>query len=176
LSDLQQELPNPLGHETSPQERVPIDPDSLARHYEQHDVDVRSLVRFGVSIVVGGVVAGIVLWMVVRSWTNQPLPAQMQIPPAEVTAPVAPGPGLDAAPEVHLENMLQRENERLNSYGWIDRERGIVHIPIEEAMRLLVEKGIPAQEGVVPDFRLDPSLRMDSTGGVMPVGVEATSE
>jgi hypothetical protein len=31
--------------------------------------------------------------------------------------------------------------ERLGRYGWIDRDRGIVHIPIERAMQLIVEGG-----------------------------------
>ena len=40
-------------------------------------------------------------------------------------------------------NELQREqHELLESYGWVDRENGIVAIPVEEAMRLVV-----AEEG-----------------------------
>jgi len=31
------------------------------------------------------------------------------------------------------------QRERLASWGWVDRERGIVRIPIEAAMRALVE-------------------------------------
>jgi hypothetical protein len=127
-------------------------------------------------IVVVAAVASVVLWVVVRNWTNQPLPAQIQVAPAAVTVQAAPGPGLDAAPEEHLQSMLQRESEWLNSYGWVNREDGIVHIPVEEAMRLLVERGVPAREGDAPDFRLDPSLRMDSSGGVMPVGEDTANE
>jgi hypothetical protein len=31
------------------------------------------------------------------------------------------------------------ENQRLESYGWVDRKAGIVRIPIEKAMKLIVE-------------------------------------
>lgn len=36
----------------------------------------------------------------------------------------------------------QREQKRqwLHSYGWVDRERGVVHIPIHEAIRQVVEE------------------------------------
>jgi hypothetical protein len=31
----------------------------------------------------------------------------------------------------------------LNGYGWVNKEQGIVRIPIERAMELIVEKGFP---------------------------------
>jgi hypothetical protein len=31
----------------------------------------------------------------------------------------------------------------LSSYGWVDKEKGIVRIPIEAAMRRVVRDGIP---------------------------------
>lgn len=37
---------------------------------------------------------------------------------------------------------VQRKD--LESYGWIDRPAGIVRIPIDRAMQLLVERGLPA--------------------------------
>jgi hypothetical protein len=32
----------------------------------------------------------------------------------------------------------------LNSYGWIDQQRGIIRIPIEQAKKLIEQKGLPA--------------------------------
>jgi hypothetical protein len=32
------------------------------------------------------------------------------------------------------------EDKQLNGYGWIDRDNGIVHIPIQRAMELIVEQ------------------------------------
>jgi hypothetical protein len=178
MSDIADALPNPNpeGQELPPEQSVPIDPASLARHYEQDDVDVRALVRFGLGIAIATVVAVGVLWVVLRIWTGQPLPFQVQVPPAAVDAPAVPGPGLDAAPEMTLQEVLARDNARLQTYGWVDREAGIVHIPIEEAMQQFVESGPPARAGDAPDFRLAPAFRMDSTGGVLPVGEGALNE
>lgn len=36
----------------------------------------------------------------------------------------------------------QQMKERLNTAGWIDREAGVVHMPIDRAMTLLVERGL----------------------------------
>jgi len=33
-----------------------------------------------------------------------------------------------------------RQMERLDSYGWVDREAGVAHIPVSEAMKMLVEE------------------------------------
>jgi hypothetical protein len=33
-----------------------------------------------------------------------------------------------------------RQLERLDSYGWVDRETGVAHIPVSEAMKMLVEE------------------------------------
>jgi len=40
----------------------------------------------------------------------------------------------------------RRQRDELSSYGWIDRQAGVVHIPIDEAMRLTLKKGLPAVE------------------------------
>jgi hypothetical protein len=38
----------------------------------------------------------------------------------------------------------KRHAERLNSYGWVDRAKGIAHIPIESAMDAVVGGAMPA--------------------------------
>lgn len=55
---------------------------------------------------------------------------------------VPPAPELQTDPQEDLRMFRSEEVARLNSYGWVDRAHGIVHIPIEEAMRQAVEKGI----------------------------------
>ena len=35
----------------------------------------------------------------------------------------------------------------LTSYGWLDKANGVVHIPIDRAMALTLERGLPAREG-----------------------------
>ncbi len=38
-----------------------------------------------------------------------------------------------------------REAAELESYGWIDRKSGIVRIPIDRAMDLLAQRGLPTR-------------------------------
>jgi hypothetical protein len=66
---------------------------------------------------------------------------------------------LDRFPAPHLEiddshqeatSLRQQQLEKLNSYGWIDRSQGVVRIPIEQAMQLILLKGLPARSHFEP--------------------------
>jgi len=51
----------------------------------------------------------------------------------------------------HPEELRADRQPRLQNYGWVDKDKGIVHIPIGEAMRLALEKQLlPAQPGARP--------------------------
>ena len=53
-----------------------------------------------------------------------------------------PQPRLQTDPSEDLEKFLVDEDKRLNTYYWIDKEKGIVHIPIQQAMQEIAEEGI----------------------------------
>jgi len=54
-----------------------------------------------------------------------------------------PQPRLQTDPEADLAAYVRKEQHLLNSYGWVDREHGIAHIPIGIAMERLAQTGIP---------------------------------
>jgi hypothetical protein len=79
--------------------------------------------------------------------------------PAEHPPPIAlerealfPEPRLQLAPREDLRALRAWEEAALNSYGWIDRTAGVVRLPIERAMDLIVQRGLPvrAQDGTNP--------------------------
>jgi hypothetical protein len=55
----------------------------------------------------------------------------------------ADAPRLQPSPIQDYEVFRARQEQRISSYGWVDREREVVHIPIERAMELLIERGQP---------------------------------
>lgn len=54
-----------------------------------------------------------------------------------------PAPELQVDPRSDLAEFRNEESARLNSYGWVDRSKGVVHIPIAQAMAEIAAKGIP---------------------------------
>lgn len=55
-------------------------------------------------------------------------------------------PQLQVSPARELDQLRRSEEQVLNSYGWVDRQNGVVRIPIEEAMKKVLEKGLPPAE------------------------------
>jgi hypothetical protein len=43
--------------------------------------------------------------------------------------------------------LRQEQLEKLSSYGWVDQGTGVVHIPIEDAMRIVAERNAVATTG-----------------------------
>jgi hypothetical protein len=57
--------------------------------------------------------------------------------------PEYPPPQLQPSPHQDLVRFYRQELNQLNSVGWVDKQKGIVHIPIDQAMREVAQKGIP---------------------------------
>ncbi len=52
------------------------------------------------------------------------------------------GPTLRTDPPAGMAELAAEWQVRLSGYGWVDREEGIVHIPIKQAMQRLAEAGL----------------------------------
>jgi hypothetical protein len=122
--------------------------------HETRDANIRGVFAFGVGLVVTGVVVSIVVWLLFRylspgeTRAAPPLPlatTTSQGAPTRVPEPLPPEPRLQVHPREDLIDLRRREDEMLDSYGWVDKHAGLVRIPIEEAMRIAVERGLPAR-------------------------------
>ncbi|MGD0466991.1 MAG: hypothetical protein ABSA54_01315 [Terriglobales bacterium] len=61
-------------------------------------------------------------------------------------------PRLEGNERVEINDFRLREEQKLNSYGWVDEKSGVVHIPIERAMQLVAQRGLSTtpKVGVIP--------------------------
>ena len=66
-------------------------------------------------------------------------------PLAEANAPWdPPGPNLqEYPPTVDIDQLRGRDEAILGSYGWVDETAGVVRIPIDQAIDVLAETGLP---------------------------------
>lgn len=104
------------------------------------DVNFSGVMKAGILLLVVAAVVHLGLWGVFgflekREANQDPKPSPMfqkdQRPPS---------PQLQVNPRKDYDNLVANETEILNSYGWVNAERGIVRIPIEEAMKLVIER------------------------------------
>jgi hypothetical protein len=120
--------------------------------FERTDVDATALLKFAFGIVVATVAVVLLLWrlyfvFVAQEAARQPAPPVMQADPAAM-APA--GPKLQPLPALDLARFRAEEDLALGTYGWVDKDKGVVRIPIERAMRLLSERGLPPPAAAPP--------------------------
>lgn len=56
-------------------------------------------------------------------------------------------PLIQVDPARDLKRLHAQEDRLLGSYGWVDRAHGVVHIPIDQAMELVLKRGLPTRRG-----------------------------
>jgi hypothetical protein len=63
-----------------------------------------------------------------------------------------PQPRLETNERLEINDFRLQEEKTLNSYGWVDQNAGIARIPIDRAIQLLAQRGLPTrpQAGAVP--------------------------
>ncbi len=125
--------------------------------YEPRDLPVRGILVFGVVLIVVGGIALLVVtglqFTLMGSLPRAPFPpTDLQNAPAPT---LPPEPRLMAVPGQDLRELRAQEEEMLRTYGWINRESGIVRIPIERAMEILAGRGLPTRPAGEADFEDD---------------------
>jgi hypothetical protein len=111
--------------------------------YERRDVSPRllGLLALGLFVVVVGAAAGLA-----QLFPPGTSPLFLQQPPA--TPPDLPR--LEIDPPADLAALRLHAEFQLDSYGWVDRQKGIAHVPIDEAISRVAERGIPDWRGREP--------------------------
>jgi hypothetical protein len=63
-----------------------------------------------------------------------------------------PEPRLERNERIEINDFRLKEEQTLNSYGWVDEKSGVVRIPIDRAMQLLAQRGLPTtpKAGTIP--------------------------
>jgi hypothetical protein len=72
------------------------------------------------------------------------------VSPGDITK--FPQPRLEGDERREINDFREQEEQTLNSYGWVDQKAGVVRIPIDRAMQLMAQRGLPTrpQSGTAP--------------------------
>jgi hypothetical protein len=113
---------------------------------EPDRVPTRVVVALGVVLVVASIFAMIVVFGLFRTFQKGASArdaASLAAAGAERRPDtLPPAPRLQIHAVRHWRDFRDAEKERLDTYGWMDRKTGAVHIPIERAMDLVLERGV----------------------------------
>ena len=129
--------------------------------FEHEDLSTRGVFAFMIGLAIIGVVIYFII-VGMYSFLDRYEHAQMTTASPLVTSPGATSrvvtrddvekqfkengaPMLEVDERGQLRDFLMNQEKQLNSYGWVDQSTGVAHIPIEKAMAMIVERGLPVR-------------------------------
>ena len=112
--------------------------------YEPSQADLRVVLGFLFSLGLASALVLLVLWGMFsylrsKSAERGPLPS----PRMYTSPPSVPQPKLQPDPVADYNVYRLSAKETLESYGWVDQSAGVARIPIDKAMELTVQRGLP---------------------------------
>jgi hypothetical protein len=133
--------------------------------YERTDANTASIWKFIIGLFVFIGLSGLAMLLLFR-FLYRTEQASMPMPtPMEARRVVPPLPHLQISPTLDLETLQSNEQTELSSYGWVDKNAGVVRIPVDRAIELIAERGLPK----TPATQTRPAARVPE---VKPAGAE----
>jgi hypothetical protein len=121
----------------------PVPPMTSEHVHEESDVAIRPLATFLVSLVVGLVIVAGITALMFGAFLKTTNTAENEVPVITPLEEPFVAPELQVSPRRDLELFRAREAQILNTTEWISREQGIVRIPVEQAVKIVAERGFP---------------------------------
>ena len=132
--------------------------------HEHSDINITALVwsmvvMFGVVLGTAGLMALLFGFLEREAKARDPklsplaMPATT-MPKTTIASPFfggAPDPKLMTGEPMNLRDMRTEEQTQLHGYGWMNEKAGVAHIPIDEAKKLTLERGLPVRPEPLTD-------------------------
>jgi len=122
--------------------------------FEQEDLSSRSALYFLAGLVLVGLVVYLIVFGMYRfldsyERAHQPPLSPMATPQADTRTvthedtQTFPQPRLEENERTQLRQFIEDQDRKLATYDWLDKDRGTVRIPIDRAMELIEQRGLP---------------------------------
>jgi hypothetical protein len=125
-------------------------PDKPGPRHEQTDVNVFAIGRFAFALVAVVAVCLFLLFGFFRFLVGITGGERPAVSDYSRNGQLPPQPRLEERPAVELKAFRDAEDQALSSYGWVDQKNGVVHIPIDRAIDLLAQRGLPSRPQTGP--------------------------
>ena len=129
------------------------DSESTSKAYETRDIKLRPLMVFLGGLAAIGIASYLVIFGLVRLFSTQAAREDAQDAPSSLVQPAVAGeehlppePRIQANPAADLGLLRRQEDAVLTTYAWVDRQAGVVRVPIDVAMTLVVQEGLPVRQ------------------------------
>ena len=116
--------------------------------HEKSEVSVRFIVISLVVLLVGTFLVSLLVIGIFQFFSHT---YQTQESAKQSQQQIPPQPRIEVEPWQQLLDVHAREDHVLSSYAWVDKQQGVVRIPIDQAMDALAKKGLPTHD-YLPDI------------------------
>ncbi len=120
-------------------------PSAASPAYEIRDANARGVFTFLVILGIVLVVVALACWGMFRYFSTHAVNRSASDSPFADTRQLPLGPQLQVNPREDWLKYREEQEKSLETYEWVNRTAGTVRVPIEDAMELLVKKGVPVQ-------------------------------
>lgn len=135
------------------------------------EISVRQTVMTMVWVTGIALVSALLMWLMMLLFGK--IEAAAAKPPTPIQAAnrqaPPPEPRLESSPYATFDEVRAEESQQLEDPAWIDREQGVVRLPIEEAIGILAERGLPG--GAAPSTPA-PMAETPGVGTAVPPDVQ----
>jgi hypothetical protein len=123
-----------------------FNPDNPAERHEHRDVNIKAVSQFAIGLALLCIAAFAIVVGVFRylEHVTSGVPTGRQNVAIDARQR-PPSPQLEETPALDLARERAAEEELLHTYGWIDKQAGIVRLPIDRAIDLMAQRGLPSR-------------------------------
>jgi hypothetical protein len=125
-----------------------VDIDNPETQHEESDVNIRAIFSFAIGLFVVAAVVHVAIYFVFVYFNNREAGANaVRAYPLSIGQEnrLPPEPRLQNNPKQDLRDLRAAEDRILTGYRWVDRNAGVVGIPVTEAMKLTLQRGLPSR-------------------------------
>jgi hypothetical protein len=145
--------------------------DAEEPRYEKRDANLPALLQFGfwLAIVIAVAVIGMKYTL---NYFQKAMPEGKAASPMSDTRVLPPRPRLQTQPRQELHDYCADQQQNVKSYSWVDEHNGIVQIPVDRAMELVLERGLPIRSASQAPAGSAGIHQVGSYDAPLPAGVE----
>ncbi len=114
--------------------------------YEDYHLNIGPVLIATAAIVAVALLSFIAMWAMFHGLEQASIYLSDDPPPMVAHQEPHRGPLIQAVPPAELAQVRAETQRTLTEYGWVDRDAGVVYLPIERAIDLTVERGLPVRE------------------------------
>ena len=113
--------------------------------HETTDVNVWAVGKFAIGLVVVCVVSIALLFGLLKFFQSR---EETSVANTVEPTKMFPQPQLQKTPIPDLKAIRAEEDKLLNGYAWVDQPKGVVRIPVDRAIEVLAQRGLPSRSEV----------------------------